>query len=157
MMKRQDPKNGVHLMLGEPAVLPWRSDNLTKSPPSTIMTSSFGDSCSKTWTSPAGQRMVRRATDSAAPSPNTSCRWLLTRYPSPPMICRVHDRPPASTVTVAPIASRLLNTPRSCTAKKLPGSGVVLVSSAAGASRWVMHTSSRPSRFQSKVARALPK
>src|SRR5204862_7657995 len=69
--------------------------------------------CSTTWRAPEGQRITTRSTRVAPPSPKCSRRSFWLAKPIPPSTILSWRVPPASTVTSAPIALRLLRVPTS--------------------------------------------
>ena len=102
---------------------------------------------------PLGQRTVARTVLSTFPTPKKSSLVCCDRNPEPACRYLVWRWPPASTVTAAPIASRLLFCPRRRNAIECPISFIALRKTrSCGAFRFLRTISSRPS--WSRSARA---
>src|SRR5438876_1172112 len=69
--------------------------------------------CSTIWRAPEGQQITTRSTRDALPRPKCSRRSFWLAKPIPPSTILSWRVPPASTVTSAPIALRLLRVPTS--------------------------------------------
>src|SRR6266480_2422448 len=112
--------------------------------------------CSTTWCAPEGQRITTRSTRVAPPSPKCSRRSFWLAKPIPPSTILSWRVPPASTVTSAPIALRLLRVPTSWNAIQwLPGRTVFSYTSA-GWFWFATTTSSTPRLNKSTSATARP-
>src|SRR5437773_755754 len=112
--------------------------------------------CSTTWCAPEGQRITTRSTRVAPPSPKCSRRSFWLAKPIPPSTILSWRVPPASTVTSAPIALRLLRVPTSWNAIQwLPGRTVFSYTSA-GWFWFATTTSSTPRLNRSTSATARP-
>ena len=106
----------------------------------------FTGKFSKVWMRPLGQRTVARTGPSPFPSPKKSSLVCCDRNPEPAWRYFVWRSVPASTVTAAPIASRLLFCPRRRKAMEWPMSFIALRRTrSCGALRFLRITSSRPS------------
>src|ERR1017187_2738402 len=104
---------------------------------------------------PEGQRISTRSADLLAPKPKWVGPALEEAYPAAKETWLYCTAPPAVTLILAPIPSRLLVVPCNSNASQCPSPGLSLNQSSAGAPIAVTTTSRRPSPFRSPTAEPL--